>query len=134
MPSGALLPAIRINSGVYAFLPVGCECRNTVTTACSASRPGRRAGDSRWIWRAFSSSASSSVLQSVWLPSTVPDVATPASSRTASEIPDLSGAANRADGPISGAVSHRSASRSAVASVRRIPRVRWNPSSWVQRL
>ena len=133
MASGAPLPAIRTSSGVYALRPIGCECRKTATTACSAVRPPPSAGSSSWICRALSSSASSSVVQSVRAPSAASDVATPASSRTASETPGAPGAASSADGPTSGAASHRSAARSAVARVRRMPRVRWNPSSCVQR-
>ena len=56
------------NSGVCALWPVGCEWRNTAITACSASRPVASASSSVWIWRAFCSSASSSVAQSVFAP------------------------------------------------------------------
>ena len=48
-----------------------------------------------------------------------------ANSRTASEMPAAAGPASSAAGPINGLVSpHRSASRSAVAKVRSMPRVR----------
>ena len=125
MASGAAFPASLRNSGVCALWPTGCEWRKTATTACSASRPAASAGSSVWIWRAFCSSASSSVAQSVLRPSVLSAVATPANSRTASEMPAAAGPASSAAGPINGLVSpHRSASRSAVAKVRSMPRVR----------
>ena len=43
----------------------------------------------------------------------------------------FAGACRKTLGPTSGAVSHVSASRSAMAKVRKMPRVRWNPSNCV---
>ena len=134
MAPGAPAPTILTSSGVFALCPMGWEWRNTATTACSASRwpsPGTSRCTRRAIWSSFSSS----VRQSVRDPSgDCSEVEMPARSATASDTPSTSGAASRADGPITGHSSQPSASRSAVARVRRIPRVRWNPVSWVQRL
>ena len=44
------------------------------------------------------------------------------------------GSARKTLGPTKGAVSHFSASRRAMAKVRRMPRVRWNRSTCVQRV
>ena len=132
--SGAPPPASRSSSGVCAFEPTGCECRKTATTACSISRPGESAPYSRWTSRALANSASSSGTHWVLLPSTLSMVAGFASSPMACETVAAPGSARRAAGPTSGLGSQRSASRRAMASVRRIPRVRWNPSICVHRL
>ena len=128
----------RNRSGVSAFWPMGWEWKNTASTACSISRPSRSAGTSRCTSRAFSNSLTSREAQSD-LPSPGSFVAISASSLTASESavePDAvePGFARNADGPTSGAPSRSSLSRIAIANTRRIPRVRWNPESWVQRL
>ena len=133
MPSGPVAPTSASISGVCAFDPMGCELRNTETTACSISRK-RSLPLSAWMFRAFCSSPSSTVFQALPPFSTAESVATWARPRAASAIPSESGFGSSTAGPTSGLSSQLSASRSAMANSRRIPRVRWNRSNCVQRL
>ena len=123
MRSGRVAPTSPITSRVCAFCPIGCELRKTAQTACSTSRLLSPACSS-WMVRALASSPSRIAAQSCPRLSVASRVAIPVSSRAASAMPVRSGAGRNTLGPTRGAVSQLSASRSAMANVRRMPRVR----------